>query len=202
MENNVKNILVSVVTAVIVVGLAFMFVQQDNQGTPIPQEQLGATPGNVVEGKYFTVGGVEYAYVSQGMYATSSVPCAFRSPFATATTSAQLARLVSFSAQFSDTMLATHVVSLSTSTHPVLAATSSKSLVFEYPLPSSSAASFFWEANQTGSTTKLYEPQDMPADGSSPFFLRANESIGLKIATSTPGGDKVAGRCAAVFQKI
>src|SRR3990167_9801120 len=50
-------------------------------------ERLGATPGTSVDSKFYSIGGQNFYQAAVGFDATSSVLCAFKNPFAPATTS-------------------------------------------------------------------------------------------------------------------
>lgn len=213
--NNLKTAGVALVVSVLVVAIAFALTPKQDGGTPIPREKLGATPGNVIDGKYFTVGGVELAYTSSNMIATSSVPCVFKNPFATATTSAaDQAALLSFSAIFygadNGNVGGGSKVSLSTSTNQLLSSTSTKNFVFEYTLPASRTAtsSLLWVPDLAVTTSTAVNGSKLVSykqqkDGTSGYFLRSNEFVGLKVATSTPGASHpFKGKCSARWQKL
>src|SRR3990167_9839780 len=95
--NNLKIVGISLVVSALVGVVGFSFYPTSpNDDRPIPQDNLGAVPGNSIEGKYFTVGGVEFANVRMNAIATSSVPCVTKNPFNGD------AAIKSFTANFSD----------------------------------------------------------------------------------------------------
>lgn len=179
---NLKNVGIAIVVSAVVVALGFTLLNKPTEQA-IPPKQLGAVPGNSIEGKYFTVGGVERAYVYMPAIATSSVPCVTKNPFSATST------LLSFTARFTDTVTdTTRGMDLATSSNAYLSATSSSPIVVNWQEPSNAAMDFLW----AGQTTTGYAH----------YSLKPTQYIGLKVATATPGDDTFTGYCTAVFQKL
>lgn len=182
---NLKNASIAVVVSVVVVVLGFTLLNKPTEQA-IPPQQLGAVPGNSIEGKYFTVGGVERAYVRMEVIATSSVPCVTKNPFSASST------LVQWTAHFSDTptdqAAYNQDMDFATSTNAYLNATSSQSIINDIPLASDKQKSVTWYNTNTGQSPK--------------YLMRATDYVGMKMATNTPGVDLFTGVCTAIFQKL
>ena len=184
--NNLKSGGIAVVVSVVVVSLGlFFYGGSTTTERVIEKENLGAIPGNNIEGKYIIIGGVELAYVSMPMIATSSVPCVTKNPFNATST------IIQFSAIFTDTVTdiaGVPAMDFSTSTNAYLNATSTTPLVANWPIKSNSSDEFLWRAQTV--------------TGETHYTLRANHYIGLKNATTSPGVDTYTGYCTATFQKL
>lgn len=183
--NNLKSLGITVVTSVVVVALGFFFFGGSTTERVIEKEQLGAIPGNNIEGKFVTIGGVELAYVKMPMIATSSVPCVTKNPFNATST------LVRFTAVFTDMITdgaGIPGMDFSTSSNAYLSATSTTPLVANWRFTSNTPDEF------------VYAPSTVTGD--SHYTLGVKQSVGLKNATTTPGVDTFVGNCTAVFQKL
>lgn|SRR3990167_3335371 len=197
--NKTRDLVVVVVVALLVALAVNYFIQPRNSE---PSERLGAIPGDTVTGSYFSIGGVEMAYLSAVISATSSVPCSFGNPF-TSTSS-----IMSFSARFTDTPVAATTLDLSTSSTKALIATSATKLIHARSVKANGADYLLWQPGTNNTTTPAV--YYAPTDGVSPYILRADpkDYLGLKVATSTPGNstgsntDIYAGSCSAVFQRL
>ncbi len=202
-------------TIAVSIGTVYFYppnIEVTNNVREIPKEQLGAIPGDEVSGNYFTVGGVEFASVSRRMVNASST-CAFKNPFNATST------ITSFNAGFRNVDTAAIAVqfSISTSTEADLwnattPATSTPALVFEHQVGTAPALNnISWFPNLRASTSvgtaqtgKLFIASDY-LEGSSPFFLRNGEYVGLAAATSSRGAPTTqmySGTCSATFQRM
>lgn len=191
--DNLKNVSISVAVSVVVAVLAIVtsltFLNRPIEQVSIPPAQLGAMPGNQIEGQYFTIGGVEYAHVRMANDATSSVPCMTKNPFSATST------LVSFTARFTQTPTDQaaynqdmDIATSSSSDFWPGSATSSQSIVNDVKLPSNGSKLITWNNNSvTGAAHNYFKPGDY---------------LGAKMATNTPGVDYFTGVCTAVFQKL
>lgn len=198
-----NTLVVSFVVSVAVAGVLVFVTRQEPTEVRIPQDRLGAVPGTEIEGNYFTVGGVQLAYVRQSLIATSSgaTSCTFKNPFST------FALVRSFGVNFSTTSVVAQKVSVATSTNQYLSSTSSPAFVFENSVPADATAHVFAWQPGVGTSTLINKAHSADGrnqlkDGTTPFFIRSAEYIGLKTATSTPGKQELRGTCTAVFQKL
>lgn len=185
--DNMKNIVVtSVVVSVVVVLAAYFVLPRGNTvvNNQIPDNTLGAVPGNEINGNFFTVGGVERAYVKQNWIATTTRVCMIPNPFRATST------LVSFTARNTNTVAGANSFDISTTTHAGgYGATSSTYILRDFTIPANS-----------------YNQTDGYTNGSSanlPVVISGRESVRLfRSATSTAGTDNYQGICTAIFQKL
>ena|SRR3990167_7963947 len=182
--NNLKNVGVTVVVAVIVTTGLYLFLQgEQDGGTPIPQEILGAVPGNEINGNYFIVGGVEQAFVKQNWIASTTRVCIIKNPFPNASST-----LMSFTARNTNkTVAGVNSFSLSTTTHSNgYGATTTNTIFKDWAIPTLSQTSI--DATQSGVL---------------PVILAGVEHLKVtRNATSTAGTDNYQGICQATFQKL
>ena len=211
--NNLKTVGIALVVSalVAVVGSSFLPTSQERN---ILDKDLGAIPGDNVEGNFFTVGGVKMAYMRSSISATSSSLtsnrlCSFKNPFA------GNASLVEFSVNISTTSVTAQKISIATSSTVDIRATSTPALVWEYPQAANTVThNILWQPGIEVATSaaivglgpeKIWglETQGANAtDGTSPFFLRAGEYVGAKVSTSTPGKQELRGFCNATFRSF
>lgn len=212
--DKVKTVVVPAVVALVVAAVGVVYFAPEPTEVNIPDDQLGAIPGNSVEGKYFTIGGIEYAHVFSPMIATSSVACTFKNPFNATST------LTQFTASFTET-LGTKV-SLATSSaaipHGTAAstATSTRMLVHEYPLASNTTDEFVWTPSTFAGIASTSQGQPLNratmvlgvksgnnAHGVSLHLINPKHYVTLKSSTGTPTAtESFEGRCSGVFQKL
>lgn len=197
---DIKNVLVSGLVAIVavVVGVTFMKPAGTVEYRDIPEENLGATPGNVVEGNYFTVGGVEMAYLS-GSFASTTNVCLFKNPFPSASTTITRFTAIGTSPYVGS---ANVKIALATSTlatpHGATAGvgTSTTQLFNEITVTAAKGFEVVW-------SPETYLPQ---ANSTGYSILSPGHTLALRVATSNNAvnvsGKQMRTRCTATFQKL
>jgi hypothetical protein len=185
-----RNTLITSVVVSIVVVLAGYFLLPNgttvnNTTTTIPQENLGAVPGNEINGNYFTVGGVQFASISQSWIATTTRVCIIKNPFKATTT------LMSFTARNTNAVPGVNYFDIATTTHAGgYGSTSTSPILRGVTIAANS-----------------YQQTDGVTNGSTranlPVILGAKETVQfVRYATTTEGTDNYTGVCTATFQKL
>lgn len=128
---------------------------------------------------YYTLGGVDYAYVQKSMTAATTTICAIPNPFGTATSS-----LVSFLGQITTGTTTAANITLATSTLQFATSTSDE-LVADRSVASGAQDTLSWLPS-VGSNTNMIAPSD--------FVLYRTAGAGLSGYTYT-------GTCSATFLK-
>lgn len=162
------------------------------------------TQGSQGTTAYYVRGGVDYADAQVAFTSTSSSPAIIRNPwFGTATSTIDVGL-----AQITSGILGANTFDISTTTNCTGGnASSTPALVYGHSVATGAVDTVSW--HPTSTTTKpalpyLADYTGVGADGSSPFILRSNECISLRIATSSPGtfaGGYWAGTLSFTFHK-
>lgn len=178
----IKFVAVSVVVSVVVAFGVFQTFKTSPTEVPIPQDTLGATPGNSVEGSYFTIGGVDFAHVKTSWIATTSRVCIIKNPFPNATSS-----LVAFTARNTNTINGANTFDVGTTTHANgYGATSTPKILQGFVIAN---------LKMTGT--------DGETGNKLPVLIDKRESINMtRYATGTAGTDNYTGVCQATFMKL
>jgi hypothetical protein len=185
--NSVKVLGISTVVSVVVVTGALSF-GLFSSGTKviereIPKKDLGAIPGNAVEGSYFTIGGIEYAHIKQPWIATTTRVCIIKNPFPNATST-----LLSFTAKNTNLVVGANTFDIATTTHlNGFGATSSQAILRGF----------------TVATNEYAATDGVNGSNNIPTLLFPKENLNLRrYATTSAGTDNYTGVCTARFQKL
>ena len=169
---------------------------------------LGAIPGDVVDGIFFSIGGNRRAYKEFPISATSSAICAFQNPF-NATSSIVSAGLVITRGVTGDNNF-----DISTTTNDFKFGSSTPALVYGHLLQSLKQQSVPWRPNGTttsvgtigvaaGTPFRGVLP-GLTNSGASNYILGPNEWVTWRIATSSAGtfATPFAGTCTIQLEKL
>lgn len=159
-------------------------------------EKLGAVPTlDGIDHKYVKINGVETAYVSQPINATSTMLCNIPNPYTSTTT------VLSFSMRITDGILGANNLSVSTSS--TYYGSSTPVFVLDHSVPSESTDSFAWQPGASTTNVRILAANGSP-DGRDYHFLRSGEFLVVRLATTTGAGalgDYYDGVCSGVFQR-
>ncbi len=200
-----NNVVVSVVVSVLVVLVAFYLFGGStvvNNTVERVSDAIGAVPGNVVDSRNFSIGGVDTYNERQAMAATSTSICVFKNPYTATST------LVRFTAGITGNLTkAEQTFDLSTTSANGGFGSSSPALATRF---STLERSLVWtpgNATTTAGDTKVMASFNS-STGASNIVIRPNEYVTLRMATSSGmatvahGTNSVTGSCSAVFQKL
>lgn len=180
-----------VVVAIIAVGGYF------TGGKSIVQNTLGATPTlDGVDNSYVKINGVEEAYVSQAINATSTMLCNIKNPYTASST------LSSFRMRITSGILGNNNYSISTSSASY--GSSTPVLVLDHTIPTLSTDRVAWFPTGATTTNRVL-PGINSTTGETNVLLRAGEFVVVRLATTTGAGALTSyygGQCSAVFQRI
>ena len=159
-------------------------------------ERLGATPGTSVDSKFYSIGGQNFYQAAVGFDATSSVLCAFKNPFAPATTSIDfisVSRTTSFAAA-SEFDISTSTGQFGSSTVALVlgrsVAAASQDTTLWTPRHASTSVFTVNDGAHLGRT--LYWSDDAI---SNPYILTGTQWLTVKNATDTPRNETIKGLC-------
>ena len=165
-------------------------------------QNFGAIPGNSVDGREFTVGGVTYIYAKTSLIASSTVPCYFPPGVLGNATST----IVSASLSPTSSGLAGAVTfDFSTTTSAGGFSTSAPALAYAVPILAAPTTPFVWSLASTTNTRTIGVLNGASYDGeASGAFVRPGEGLTFRIATGTPRTftTYLSGSCDVVLKKL
>ena len=167
---------------------------------------LGAIPGDSVDGNFWTVGGNKRYYTQVPVAATSSAICAIQNPF-NATSSIVSAGLI-----ITRGVTGNNTFDISTTTNDFKFGSSTPALVYAEPLTSLTQKSVPWKPNATTTSNAVTGATNpfrgvlagLTNTGASNYFLGPNEWVTWRIATSSAGtfATPFAGTCTLQLEKL
>lgn len=168
--------------------------------TTVVQEKLGATSSlDRVDSPFVSINGYRNYYYSQGINATSSVPCSVK---VTATST-----LVSYSVFAKTNTFNAATFDVSTSTSPFASGgtygSSSPAYVRAFTTPNALGFSLVWAGNGTTTSTKLIGTTVSNNVNVSDNIIFPGQYLNLTIATTSAGtfaAGYMAGTCSALLQ--
>ena len=200
-----KNTFVALIV-ITVLTIGAYFFPTGNTVVQKVTERLGAVSTlDGVDSSYVKINGVETAYVSQAINATSTMLCNIQNPYSASST------LLSFSMRVTDGVLGANNVSVSTSS--LSYGSSTPVLVLDHVLPSNSTSILAWVPNGATSTRSFTgafaDSRILPSingtNGGTYNLINSGEFVVARLSTTTGAGDLADyydGQCSAVFQKI
>lgn len=192
---NTNKILVCLgVLLVLVLGVTF-----PRNGGTVAERIVEKTVGGVstldgVDGSYVNINGVQTAYVSQPINATSTMLCNIKNPYTSTST------LLSLSVRVTSGILGANAYSVSTSS--TYYGSSTPALVLNHNIPTGSTDSMQWFIN-SATTSPGVLPGVSPT-GETFVKVKSGEYVVTRLATTTGAGALAAyygGQCSAVFQR-
>ena len=197
----------AVVAAVVAIVVALTFSPRIDVDAIVAQVKaqvanLGAIPGNSVDGREFSVGGITYIHAKTSIIASSSVPCYFPpSVLGNSTTTLLSASMSPVSSGFVGTV----TFDLSTTTGVGGYATSAPALAYGVPILGTPTTPFVWALASTTNARTIGTLVGAAYDGeASGAFVRPGEGITFRIATGTPRtfATYLSGSCDVVLKKL
>lgn len=189
MNNKVK---VALVVILVIATLGVFFPR----GNSVVQQVLGATPTlDGVDSSFVKINGVETAYVSQPINATSTMLCNIKNPYTSTST------LISFSVRITSGILGANNYSVSTSS--TYYGSSTPVLVLDHTIPTGSIDSMQWYIGSATTTSRVL-PGINSTTGESNVKVQNGHFVVARLATTTGAGALAAyygGQCSAVFQR-
>lgn len=190
-----KKLLGIVLVVIVVIATLGLFFPKASQ---VVVQKLGAIPTlDGVDSAFVKINGVETAYVSQAINATSTMLCNIKNPYPATSTPVQL------SVRISSGILGANNYSVSTSS--TYYGSSTPVLVLDHTIPTGSIDSMFWTlGTATGTAPSRILPHMNTTTGETNVFLKNGEYLVVRLATTTGAGALAAyygGQCSAVFQR-
>lgn len=148
-----------------------------------------------VDNPYVNIAGVQSAYISQGLAATSSTICSIKNPYSGTST------VLALSLNITSGILGANSISVSTSTDGY--ATSTQFFVLDHSVASAATDSFGWRGSPGTTTNVRLIPTS--ATGETRALVGPNERVNYRLATTTGAGALAAyyqGQCSVVFEKL
>lgn len=162
-------------------------------------QNVGATATlDNVDNPFVKIGGVDFAYKSTPMAATSSEICAMKNPYSGTST------LASFSAEIKTGILGANTFSLSTTSNSTGYGSSTSYFVLDHSIASNGVDSMYWFPTSATTTNARILP-GITSTGEGTLTLAPGDWVTYKIATTTGAGTLAAyyqGTCKYVFKKI
>lgn len=189
----IKNLIILLIGAVAVIGVGLGL-----SASNAPKPNFGAIAGPDIPYPYLNVNGNLTYYSSTQLIATSSIVCRIQNPAAATTTLQNFALNISASG-----LTAAQQFDLSTTTASEGYGSSTPAFI----------ASGSIQSTANGPTYVAYQPMAtstggplirVTGDGSSPFIIKPNEYLTVRIGTSTPRSfaSYLTGSCSAEFRVI
>lgn len=195
-----KNVIIGAVAILaIIFGIAYLKQTTVNVAVGNSPQSYGATPGNSVDGKYFSIGGQQFYRTSFPVTATSSVLCSVQNPFPNATTTV-LANGTGINVTAG--ILGANTFDVSTSSTAY--ASSTPAFSRGVSVPSSGTVTYPFNPRY-GTTTATTVFQNGGDDGiwqiadvvspTYPYVLTGTQYLTWRVATATPGTGTFQGTC-------
>lgn len=162
---------------------------------------LGATPGTTITDNITSVGGVE-KYTGATFTATSSVVCSVRNPWSNVK-GVGTSSIDRISVYMKGNNVAAQSLSISTSSTAF--ASSTKALMSEITVPALSRTLALWTPRHASSSDSFAPNNNLfwyNGQNSSPFFLDGAEYLNVRVASTSPGGEKFTGNCTVELTKL
>lgn len=146
---------------------------------------------------FWTAGGVDFAAVTESFTSTSSVPLVIDNPFSATTSIDKIMCVVTGNG------LGAQVFDISTTTAAGGYGSSTPALVYGVSIGANAQETFLWQPAGSSTTPWLTLAVPSNSNGKSPYILKPNEDVTVRIATSSPGtfSSYLSGSCALQVSK-
>lgn len=189
-----KSLKVVLIVIAIIAIMGFFFPR----GNSVVNQMIGAVPTlDGVDSSFVKINGVQTAYVSQPINATSTMLCNIKNPYTSTST------ITGFSVRVTSGILGANAFSISTSS--TYYGSSTPVLVLDHNIPSNSIDSMQWlpGATTTASANRIL-PGNNLSTGETNYIVKNGEFVVVRVATTTGAGALAAyygGQCSATFTR-